>query len=416
MKTRNPILSTALVLSLLSGIARGQDAETPTRAPEAAPTAPPGEAPRAATTPQQQLNTRRQALGAEFDRARTEVEQPRQPTATGRPISAPTVLPEINNPFLRTPRSPAGSERPLIVLTSAMPPEVQANLEEDLTVMTRLFQKTMGELPGRPAARRETAMGIDLYVPAGPGPERSFYLEGYGAVFVLEAGFPMVVAAPARAEARGPSDPTATSPWEEARREVYGQPQQGPPAAREISTSRTERLKRVLLDALKNASNIRDLKPDESVTVCVLGGGDAGSAVAWGSPAAPTPYAITGGTTGGYYGLNDRNSAQHRTVMTLRIKKADADALAKGDITLEEFGNRARIIAYASVDRTPTPPDRAGQAFEYTVQPGDTLSTILSKLRAKNPSITGEQLMRANPGLRPNRLVAGEKLVIPLPQ
>ena len=418
MKTRNSFLSIALVLPLLGGITRGQDTNTPTRAPEVAPTAPTGEPPRAVVTTQQQPDNTRQELDrtrAELDRARAEVEQMRQRIAGGR---APNVPPEINLPYLAS-RSPAGSERPLIVRNSDMKPEVQANLEEDLTVMTRLFQKTMSELPGRPLARRETAMGIDVFVSAAPGPDRSYYLEGYGAVFVLEAGFPMLVPAPARAEARGPSAATAPSPWEEARREVYGGPSQGPAAVRETSTSIVERLKRLLLDALKNASNIRDLKADESVTVCVLGGGTGGPTPAWGTGGS-TGYTVPvpGGTTGNFSWLNDRNSAPHRTVMTLRIKRADADAFAKGEITREEFGNRARIAAYAC---GPAPSgDVAAQLlgayFEYTVQPGDTLTTILSKLRAKNPSITGEQLMRANPGMRPNRLVAGEKLVMALPQ
>jgi hypothetical protein len=416
MKTRNSILLTALMLSLLSGIARAQDAETPTRAPEVAPTAPTGEPPRAVVTTQQQRDNTRQELDrtrAELDRARAEVEQMRQRITGGR---APNVPPEINIPYLAS-RSPAGSERPLIVRNSDMKPEVQANLEEDLMVMTRLLQKAMGDLAARPLARRETAMGIDVFVSAAPGPDRSYYLEGYGAVFVLEAGFPMLVPAPARAEARGPSTATAASPWEEARREVYGGPSQGPAAVRETSTGIVDRLKGMLLDVLKNASNIRDLKPEESVTVCVLGGVSGGPAPAWGSVGGgSTAYSMSWSTTGSFAGVNDRNSAPRRTAMTLRIKKSDADAFAKGEITGEEFRNRARITAYSSVERAATAPDRAGQAFVYTVQPGDTLTTILSKVRPKNPSITGEQLMRANPGMRPNRLVAGEKLVIALPQ
>jgi hypothetical protein len=424
MKDNHAILLTALVLSLLSSTARAQDAESSTRPTEVSPTAPPGEAPRAVVTTQS--DTTRQELDrtrAELDRARAEIEQMRQRVAGGRANPVPAV-PEINNLYIG-PRSPANSERPLILRTTAMPAEVQANLEEDLRVMNRLFEKALSELPGRPPASRQTAMGIDLSVQIGSAPQRSYFLEGYGAVFVLEAGFPMLVTAPARAEARNPSDGAAASPWEEARREVYGQPPQGPPAAREISTSITERLKRMLLDALKNASNIRDLKPEESVTVCVLGGGYGGPVASWASVGGTTymfPSPAGGGagsTTGssyGSYGPGGRDSAQHRTIMTLQVKKADADALAKGEITGEEFGNRARIATYSSGDRAPTSPDRAGRAFEYTVQPGDTLTTVLTKVRAKNPGITGEQLMRANPGLRPNRLVAGEKIVIPLPQ
>jgi hypothetical protein len=420
MKTRISILLTALVLPLWSSTVRAQNAETPTRAPDAAPTTPATEAPRAVVTTQS--DTTRQELDrtrAELDRARAEIEQMRQRVTGGRANPVPAV-PEINNPYFGS-RNIASAERPLILRTSAMPPELQANLEEDLTVMMRLLQKTMGELP-RNSVGRQTAMGIDLFAPTGSSQERSYYLEGYGAVFVLEAGFPMVVSRLARTDPPGPSAATAASPWEEARREVYGQPPQGPPATREISTSTTERLKRMLLESLKNASNIRYLKPEEFITVCVLGSVSGGPVAGWASVGGTTytfPYSAgmaAGSSTGDYYGSNDHNSAQHRTVMTLQIKKADADTFAKGDITFEQFGSRARIASYSSGDRASTSPDRPGQGYEYTVQPGDTLTTILSKIRAKNPSITGEQLMRANPGLRPNRLVAGEKLVVPLPQ
>jgi hypothetical protein len=418
MKTRNSILSIALVLPLLSGVARAQDAENPARASDSTAAGSQEEVRRALATTEQQLLRARQ----ELERTRAELEQMRQrmPGAPQNPAPVAPRLTEMDIPNLLS-RSPgSGAERPLILRTSDIGPGEQANLEEDLTVMTRLFQKAMSELPGRALARRETAMGIDVFVATGPGPERSYYLEGYGVLFLLDAGFPLM-APPTRTEAGKPSP---SSPWEEARRELYGRPPQIPPPVRpggEFTAEKVDRLKDTMLDILKNASNIRDMKPDEWVTVCVLGGGNS----------VPMPYGVSagGGSTGygggfsgattgtGFFSVGDRNPPPSRTVMTLRIKKTDADAFAKGDITREEFRSRARIATYASalVERAAPSPERTPQRAEYTVQPGDTLQTIISKIRSRNPSITPEKLMQANPGLNVNRLVPGMKLVIPSP-
>jgi hypothetical protein len=49
-----------------------------------------------------------------------------------------------------------------------------------------------------------------------------------------------------------------------------------------------------------------------------------------------------------------------QTVLTLRVKKSDVDAYAKGKVNLDEFQKRARLTAYA----TGTGPG-AGGGFGY---------------------------------------------------
>ena len=41
-----------------------------------------------------------------------------------------------------------------------------------------------------------------------------------------------------------------------------------------------------------------------------------------------------------------------QTIMTIRVKKSDADAFAKGAMTLEAFRKRAHVVSYAGSPET----------------------------------------------------------------
>jgi LysM repeat protein len=60
----------------------------------------------------------------------------------------------------------------------------------------------------------------------------------------------------------------------------------------------------------------------------------------------------------------------------------------------------------------PATPDKG---YEYTVEKGDTLSLIVQAYREKNIKITTDQILKANPGLKPERLRPGMKIFIPAP-
>lgn len=65
----------------------------------------------------------------------------------------------------------------------------------------------------------------------------------------------------------------------------------------------------------------------------------------------------------------------------------------------------------STLDVTPN----TGPHFEYTVQSGDTLSAIIKAYRDKNIKITQQQILNANPGLKPENMKVGQKIVIPAP-
>jgi LysM repeat protein len=68
------------------------------------------------------------------------------------------------------------------------------------------------------------------------------------------------------------------------------------------------------------------------------------------------------------------------------------------------------LEAKPSVDANPNAPH-----FEYTVQPGDTLGAIVKAYRDKNIKISLQQILAANPGLKPENMKVGQKIVIPAP-
>ena len=57
------------------------------------------------------------------------------------------------------------------------------------------------------------------------------------------------------------------------------------------------------------------------------------------------------------------------------------------------------------------------KGIEYTVQQGDTLSAIAQACKDKKIKVTVDQIVKANPGLKPDKMRPGQKLFIPaLPQ
>lgn len=76
------------------------------------------------------------------------------------------------------------------------------------------------------------------------------------------------------------------------------------------------------------------------------------------------------------------------------------------------------LASSAPVRATPPAREPAKEAapekgFNYTVQPGDTISSIVDAYRENKIKVTVDQVLKANPGLKPERLRAGQTLFIP---
>jgi len=74
------------------------------------------------------------------------------------------------------------------------------------------------------------------------------------------------------------------------------------------------------------------------------------------------------------------------------------------------------IHAQTSTTSEPDPPSKHDEkGFEYTIKSGDNLSTIVKLYKEQNIKITTDQIMKANPGLQPDKLKIGQKIFIPAP-
>jgi len=214
-----------------------------------------------------------------------------------------------------------------------------AALDEDLNVMQRIIEKAAG-------SRDESkAMGIDVLSFTGGGLPRMFYLDGYGAMFLVKVKYPLL--GPPRADEESRTNEPTNSEWERARQEVYGGRHdetrlawRDAAASEPFDEQRVESLKSQIIDDLANATHIRNLKSDEWVTVVVLGTGRGNSLI--------RREVHSGGSSRSYASTEVRtaNEAGGQTTMTLRAKKSDVDAFAKGKMKTEEFRKRVSVQVY----------------------------------------------------------------------
>ncbi len=56
------------------------------------------------------------------------------------------------------------------------------------------------------------------------------------------------------------------------------------------------------------------------------------------------------------------------------------------------------------------------KGYPYTIKQGDTLSVIVQAYRDQNIKVTTESILKANPGLKPEKLKVGTKIWIPAPE
>jgi hypothetical protein len=208
--------------------------------------------------------------------------------------------------------------RPLYIPASQQGAEASTQAIEDMTIMGRILEKATSH-----DERKGRAMGIFIRMPS-QGASRDMYIEGQGAVFFLNVGFPLAAAktdkeeqtsAPpsewdeTKRELNGPQHSTDYGPWT-ARPEFYG-----PPV--EFEREKVEDLETQLIAALTNAVHIQALKPNETITVVVTGTKAGGS-----------PQGATFG--GGGYGGGGFGYVPQRPLRKPNARKSTSDAEPNG--------------------------------------------------------------------------------------
>ena len=80
-------------------------------------------------------------------------------------------------------------------------------------------------------------------------------------------------------------------------------------------------------------------------------------------------------------------------------------------------GRSSRPSAEERTERRRSGSDATAElGYEYVVKPGDTLYAIIQAYREEGINVTLSDVLKANPGLNPNRLQVGQKIFIPQPK
>lgn len=266
---------------------------------------------------------------------------------------AETVLGEVGRVLQGFGSEPAAHVAQALIVPAGEPAPAQVEeLREDLAVFHRILGKAAGE-----ERRRGQEMALGIVVSTFPDLRRleTLYLEGYGAVFLLHVPFPL--AAPEDSREEPAPDKPADSLWERTRRELFGgqhivpiprlppvdwaDPLSGTQPV-PYDARRVEILRRDLLDALQHGTHLRHVKPEEQLVVVVSGTSAA--------PAREVRLERRLGRGGAVESRREERVvgpvATGGQTLVLRVKKADADALAKGQINLDEFRQRVSVRQY----------------------------------------------------------------------
>jgi LysM repeat protein len=106
-------------------------------------------------------------------------------------------------------------------------------------------------------------------------------------------------------------------------------------------------------------------------------------------------------------------------------QQADNDLILKELEKLGKGGNGSASSRHSSGDsvttssssttNSTTAANGPQKGYYYEVKSGDTPSAIAKAYRAQGIKVTTEQILAANPGLDPNKLIVGKKIFIPDP-
>lgn len=101
----------------------------------------------------------------------------------------------------------------------------------------------------------------------------------------------------------------------------------------------------------------------------------------------------------------DRKRADDRELILKEIDKLGKAAAAG----ISSARHPVRVPDGPTGDK-PTGPEKG---YEYVIQSGDTLSTVVAEYRKQGVKVTLDQVLKANPGLKATSLKVGQKIFIP---
>jgi len=277
-----------------------------------------------------------------------------------------------------------GKRRVLVIPATDVKPEEFEAITADMQVMLYILEKELQ----KPRLIQGVFSDFGDFFDRDGRTLQAIYVQDYGAFFFMQVDFPLVFP-PEAQEPRVEKTKEQVDPiWQRAQQEIFSsqRPTVGSrlPGRQEHGPETLDELKNDLIRLLKHATNIRHLKPDEWVILTVIGAGgwigEGGMMMESGATMGATSrtggagmygmggygggvagfgfggYGGTGGVAGygamggggfsyggmGGYGMLPASSV----TLTMRVKKADVDAFAKGDLDFEQFQQQVKILTY----------------------------------------------------------------------
>jgi len=279
-----------------------------------------------------------------------------------------------------------GTGTVLVIPSEQTTTEDLLTINEDMNVMSRIFEKNLEQ-------ERVTTVTSNIFIPgrrerygallgSSRGQIQSMYLQGFGALFLLNVDFPLSPPPDVQEqEQETQKAEQGDSVWQEMRQQMY-EPEKVDRRRRtdrsesKYEPEKVENLKTTLIKALKHAANIRSLKPDESVILTVVGKGEStGKTIAAArmiqgenqivivekdAYGTKTQKVVPGDSLDA---LEDMGLSLP-AVLVIRTKKSDIDEFSKGNIAFENFHQRVQLLTYPLLGSA----DGHGDPFSSFVQ------------------------------------------------
>lgn len=283
----------------------------------------------------------------------------------------------------------------LVIPTTEVKPEEFEATRSDMQVMLYILEKELQ----KPRLIQGVFFDFGDFFDREGQALQAVYVQDYGAFFFTEVDFPLVFPAEAQEPPVETTKEQVDPIWQQAQQEMFSSwaPAAGGPfpGRQERGPETLEELKKDLTRLLKHACNIRNLKADEWVILTVIGaggwigenrmtgpsgatmgtrsksagggmygtggyggygggggyggyGGGSGGFGGSGGAGGMAGYGGMGGASFGYGAMTGfaRTEAGPRTILTMRVKKSDVDAYAKGEINFEQFQQKVKILTY----------------------------------------------------------------------
>lgn len=302
-------------------------------------------------------------------------------------------------------RSSSSSRKVLVIPNTKIKTEDLAAITQDLQVMAHIFHKIFTG----PRLVEGIFMNYGDFFGRGSRATEAVYLQGYGALFLMEVNIPLSSPPKAKETEKDENTQKADSVWNQAKQEIF-QPSASLTTRRsdsgeQYNAEKVEELKSRLIKALKHAANVRNLKPDEWIILTVISKGRSYGVGGYGGMMSGYGGGMMGGYGGGGYGggmsdyegvgtvsvgRSDSRTGSGRysttrivpggtgvassTVLTIRAKKSDVDAFAKGDLNYDKFREKVQILTYPSLGQQA---GRGYRLFRYSQPPEPPVEPVV---------------------------------------